>query len=406
MLARIAFRNVFRQRRRSLFTSLMMVGGFTLSSLSIGISDGSYAHLIDMFTRDQTGHLQIHRQGYRQQPSLHATLTADERLVRAIEHQSGFAAWAPRVYAPGLAFLGRKTAGARLVGVDPVREPATTRLKQKISEGRFFAADEGNSIILTCTLAEVLDADIGDEIALIGQGADGSIANDLFSIVGIVGASGRTRVGRTYYLPLDAARRFLSLPRAHVHEIAVVLEDHRDADAAADEIAQRIGAADNLEVAPWRMVEWEFYRAMKVDQEGMWVSLLIIVIIVAIGVLNTVLMSVLERTREFGVLRAMGTPPRALFSMIVLETTFLTLLSLIPAVSLSVILNFWLSQQGISIPNPINYGGVLFSHIYSEVNARVLWLPGLVVLLASVGVSLFPAWRTARIAPADAMRAH
>ena len=186
IIARIAFRNIFRQKRRSLLTALMMVGGFVLSSISLGISGGSYSRLIDLFTRDHTGHIQVHRKGYLDRPSLYKTFDRPEELGARIESLPHVEAWAPRVHSPALAFRGQKTTGVQLMGVDPLREAQTTRLKRKVIQGRFIGAEPAAEIILGRGLAEVLGAVPGDEIVLIGQGADGSIAHDLFEVVGLV----------------------------------------------------------------------------------------------------------------------------------------------------------------------------------------------------------------------------
>lgn len=402
MLFRLAFRNVFRQRRRSLLTALMMVGGFCLSSVSISISDGSYGHLIDIFTRDHTGHLQIHRAGYLDRPSLYATLDEVAAIGDVLDGDDRVSGWAPRVYAPALAFRGAKTTGVRLMGVDPAPEAATTRLPRKVSRGRFFSGPDEHAVILGHSIADLLGADVGDEVVLIGQGADGSIANDLFPVVGITGASGQVRSSRTAYLPLGTAQEFLVLP-GRVHELAVVLHDVDEARASAADLQTRLADRD-LDVSPWQVVEAEFYRAMRADVEGMWVSLLVIIVIVAIGVLNTVLMTILERTREFGVLRALGTRPRTVFGLILLETAFLAGLSLVPGAALSAGLNAWLAAVGIPMSVGVEVGGVLFSHMYGELNARTLWLPASVVFGAAVLVSLLPALRAAHVVPVDALR--
>ncbi len=402
MVARMAFRNIFRQKRRSLLTALMMVGGFVLSSISLGISDGSYSHFIDLFTRDHTGHVQVHRAGYLERPSLYKTFEFPDKLGRVIEELPYVEAWSPRVHSVALAFRGPKTTGVQLVGVDPLREARTTRLKHKVRQGRFIAAEPGPEMMVGEGLARILRVGPGDEVVLIGQAADGSIANDLFAVVGVVGGSGAARMN--CYVHLQTAQEFLALG-ARVHEMAVVLTHQAQARLMAERI-QRTLDDSLLAVDPWQVVERQFYQAMQADVEGMWLSLTIIMSIVAIGVLNTVLMTILERTREFGVLRALGTRPWAVFKMIVLETTFLAVLSILPASALSLLGNYALSIQGIPLPTAIEYGGIQWDEIISKVSFKSLWLPGLVVFVTAVVVSVFPALRAARITPVKAMRAH
>jgi len=404
VIARIAFRNIFRQRRRSILTALMMAGGFALSSVSLGISEGSYDRIIDMFTRDHTGHVQIHRSGYLDRPSIYRTIGDPQALGAAVAQYPGVAAWAPRLYSPALAFRGKKTTGAQLVGIDPEREGRTTRLPAKINQGRFLTRKPEYGILIASGLARILAAEIGDEIVLIAQGADGSIANDLFRVVGILGASGQVRQGMRCYLHIAAAREFLVLPD-RAHEVAILLHEHRDSRAVAAGLTSALARPD-LDIDPWEVVEHQFYQAMRADVKGMWISLAIIMIIVAVGVLNTVLMTILERTREFGVLRAIGTRPRDVFALVVLETSFLALLSLVPGIILGASCNHLLGIYGIQLPTSVEYGGVVFDSMTGKNSLRTLAVPGVVVFVTAVVVSLLPALRAARIVPVEAMRSH
>ena len=401
LVLRLAFRNIFRQRRRSLFTGLMMVGGFVFCSLSLGISDGSYDHLIDLFTRDHTGHVQIHRAGYLDRSSLYSTLDQVSALGAVVEATPHVEAWAPRVYSPALAFAGDKTTGVRLLGVDPEREGRTTRLARKVRQGRFLSAAPGREVLLGEGAARLLGVGVGDQIALIGQGADGSIANDLFAVVGQLGP-GQAYERMNCYTHIQTAQDFLVLAD-RVHQLALVLDQQSRSRAVADRLQAALGPG--LEAVPWQVVEQTFYRAMQADRAGMWWSLGVIVLMVAVGVLNTVLMTVLERTREFGVLRALGTRPRTLFALIVCETAFLALLSIALGALLSLGGNYLLSLYGIPLPTPVEFGGMHFDRMRGAVTWSNLWVPSLVTLAAAVGISLFPALRAARLSPVKALAA-
>ena len=279
-------------------TALTMAGGFLFCSLSLGISEGTYSNLIDMFTRDRTGHIQVHKEGYLDKPSLYKTLEDLDLLGERIASLPGVEAWAPRVFHRHWPLRGKRRRGHRLWGVHPFREASATRLKGKVSAGRFLSEQPSGEVMLGHGLAVVLKAQVGDEIVLIGQAADGSIANDLFRVVGTVGDSNDVRERITCYMHIEAAQAFLALD-GRVHELAVILTDHTKSASMAEVVR---GALDDpsLDVAPWQVVEAAFYQAMRADVKGMWISLGIIMVIVGIGVLNTVLMTILERTRELG----------------------------------------------------------------------------------------------------------
>ena len=404
LIIRIACRNVLRQKRRSLLTALMMVGGFVLTSLSLGITHGSYSHLINLFTRSHTGHVQIHRQGYLERPSLYNALTNLEELDKVIMAHQEVMVWGPRVYAPALAAAAEKTTGVEVIGVQLDREVQLTQLNKRVRQGRFLQLGMQNEVLLGQGVALILGVGLGDEIVLIGQGADGSIANDLFTIVGIVGQEGDLRSRVKCYVALEVAQEFLALPIG-VHEIAIVLNEQQQAVELAKKLAS-ILVNDGLAVTPWQEIEKEFFAAMQADIKGLWLSLGIIILIVGIGVLNTVLMTILERTREFGVLRALGTRPHHMMGMIILETIWLTLISLVPAVLLSLLGNFYLSLYGIPLPNAIEFSGVSVSTIRSSIAPHTVWIPVLVVLVTALLASVVPAWYATQITPVKALRAN
>ena len=403
LLGRLAFRNILRQRRRSLLTSLMMVGGFVLSSISLGISDGTYSHLIDQFTKSNTGHVQIHRQNYLDRPTLHGTFAAEGDLDRLLSSQPGIRSWTPRVYSAALVFKKAKTTGLQLVGIDPQREGETTRLPRKVSTGRFLDPAGHNEIVLSANLARILGAAPGDGLILISQGADGSIANDRFRLVGTIEGQSGAMNG---YTLLGSAQDFLTLGN-RIHEVVITLADQGAARSTAAALQGAVDA-EHLEVLPWQEVERAFFKAMQADVQGMWLSLGIIMVVVAIGVLNTVLMTILERTREFGVMRALGTRPGTVFALVVLETLMLALLSIAPAALISFGLNWWLHTDGIALSTPISMEGddIVFDTVLGSVAPHVFWLPAAVILGSALLVSFFPALRAARIRPIDALRSH
>jgi putative ABC transport system permease protein len=404
LILKIAWRNIFRQKRRTILTILTMFGGFTLSAISIGWSDGTYNRIIDMFTRNRLGHVQVHAKDYLDKPSLYKKIDHYRKVGETIQQVTGVDAWAPRLYSAGLASVGEKSAGVQIIGIDPQRETVATRFDRKIVEGRVFSKEPSHEVILGKGAARNLKAGIGDEIVIVSQGADGSIANDLYTIVGLTESGDASLDQTAFYLHLDDAQELLVLYDA-IHEIAVVATKLKDVNSLTQRIRQALDDPQ-LEVAPWQEFARSFYVAMQADKEGAWIMLFIVILIVAIGVLNTVLMTVLERTREYGVLRAVGTRPLQVVRLVLTETALMSTLGVLIGICLSLPLNYLLSQHGIHMPQAFTYGGMEFTHYYSEVNAHSLYIPAITVMLSAMIVSLFPAVKAARIAPARALRTH
>lgn len=398
---RMALRNIARNRRRSLLTGLMIAGGFTLFSATLGLSEGTYGSIIDMFTRGRTGHAQVHAAGYLEKPSLYKTIDDPARSGKILDGLPEVRAWAPRVYSPALAFAGGKTTGVQVMGVDPARERAATRLAAQVAAGGFLDDKPSPGVVISARLAAALNLKTGDTFSMIGQGADGSIANDNFRVSGVLSAKESAFEGPWCLMHIGNAQEFLALG-ARIHELALVFPDYRD--AAKDSKAVAAALADpGLDIQPWQVTEKEFYQAMLLDKRGGDITNLIIMIIVAVGVLNTVLMSVLERTREYGVLKALGTRPGAIFRLIMTEVLFLSLFAAAAGALAALALNHYLSSAGIPIPRPISYGGVRFTRMLSAVNADILLRPALTVLLSALLVGFFPAVKAARTTPVKAL---
>jgi putative ABC transport system permease protein len=404
MMFKIAFRNIFRQKRRTILTALTMFGGFALASFSIGWSDGSYNFIINMFTRNQLGHIQIHKGDYRDRPSLYKTIDDYQQVGEKISKLAGVEGWAPRAYSAGLVSVGENSTGTRIIGIDPQLENQATHFDKKIVSGTPFSLISKHEAILGKGLAQVLKASLGDEVVVVSQAADGSIANDLYSIIGIVETGDAITDRTSFYLPLPDFQE-LFVMEGKVHEIAILVENLDAVSLMTERIREALNIPD-LEVAPWQEFAKSFYQAMQADVKGMWIMLVVIMIIVAVGVLNTVLMSVLERQREYGLLRALGTKPPQIFRMVLLEVNILAVISILLGAILGMVINHIFSQHGIDLPQAFTYGGVEFKTFYTMVSARSLYIPAITVLLSATLISIFPALRAARTEPAVAMRMH
>jgi len=266
MILKIAFRNIFRQKRRTILTALAMIVGFTLLSLTIGLSDGAYGGIIEMFTRNRTGHIQVHRAGYLDKPSLYETIDGYAAIGETIQGTAGVDAWTPRVYAAGLGSVGEKSTAVQIIGVDVAREIQATRFNNKVVEGRVLGEAASHEAVIGKGLAKVLSAKVGREIVVFSQGADGSLANDMYKIVGIA-ESGDDPTDRTAcYLHIEDAQELFVLP-GRAHEIVVIVSKINQVDKVRNAFEAKFNNSP-LDVAPWQVIAKSFYRAMKADQQG------------------------------------------------------------------------------------------------------------------------------------------
>jgi putative ABC transport system permease protein len=403
MILRIAFRNLFRQRRRTVLTLLTMLGGFSLCSVSIAWMDGAYGDVIDQFTRTRLGHIQIHHKDYRDRPKLQRNIKDAESIGRFLDGVERIEGWTWRLFGSGLGSVGSRSAGMQCIGIDPPRENTTTNFENQIKEGRPLSHQPGQyEALLGRGLARRLTASPGDTLVILSQGADGSMANDLFRIVGIVESGNSMADQSTVYIHIADAQEFFVI-EGRVHQMILVANSPRDLFPLAEQIRNGLQLPE-LVVEPWQVFAKSFYDAMQEDQNGAWISLFVIMLVVSVGVLNTILMSVLERTREYGLLIAMGTRPTELMTMVISEVMFLALLGIALGTLLSLGVNYWMTLHGISLPDTLSYGGVEFREMHAEMNLRSFVIPAVVVFLSSLLVAILPAARAARVAPAQAMR--
>lgn len=408
LMLKLALRNLLRNRRRTVLTLLSLLGGFFLLSVSLSVQTGSYEQVISFFTKDSTGHVQIAQVGYQEKPSLYKSVPVTDTFYQHIIEQPLVTGATPRIVSGALAYGLNKSFPVQVMGVDVQREGELTFLKEKVRQGSYFSSkpnvDGYYQVMLGAGAARQLELGIGDELVLISQGADGSIANDLYLISAIIGSAEGAQ-GRTVYLPLQAAQDFFVLPN-QAHYWYVLTTDHNRANQLAinlNRMLRTLDGQDTLEAVSWQVVASEFYNTMQADIKGGYISYYIIVFLVSIGVLNTVLMSVLERTGEFGVLKAIGTSPRRIFALIVAESLVLAVVSCLLGFLLFSLFNIFLVNVGISVP-PQEISGVAMEQMRGSWQFKVLWQPFVIVMLAAILVAIWPAFRAARIVPIEAMR--
>lgn len=402
---KLAYRNILRQRRRSLLTALSMAGGYILFVFSMSLLEGSWSNVVDIFTLDHTGHIQVHKDDYAKRPKIHKTIENPTVVETTLKNHEDVTGWAPRVYSSALAYGGNKTSIAQIFGIDPELEPTVTRILQKISAGKYFSAQPNADgyfpAMIGRGLANSLKLDVGGEIVLISSGADGSIANDIFIITAIIGnTTSFDRLG--VFLPLTVAQEFLSIG-GEVHEFALLARDKHDNEQLAAELQSLM---PSLKVSPWQQIEATFYRTMQSDKQGNYFTMALIVFIVFIGVLNTVLMSVLERTKEFGVLKSIGCRPSELVKLIFIETVMLASISITVGLALILPVIAWFTEVGIKLDISVDMGGVVFDTMKGDLSAYVVFMPMGFMLLTAALISLPPGLRAARIQPRVALGGH
>ncbi|MBN1150485.1 ABC transporter permease [candidate division WOR-3 bacterium] len=401
LILKIALRNVFRQKRRSLLTGMMMSVGFALFSTSIAWIDGSYNTIITNFTENKLGHLQIHVKGYLDSPSIYKRIKSAYALGDSILNIEGVRSWTPRILAGGLGMVGENTAAVQIIAVDPAREDLSSKLNKKVIEGSYLPDVNSKKVLIGKDLAKIISAEIGDTIVFLSQSADGSIANDQYEISGIV-STGNPSEDRIYcYMDIKDAWNLFYM-QGSCHEISILINSIDD----IENMKRKIGSIlpEDLEIKTWKEFARSFYKAMQADRAGDMVFRIIIMLIISVGIFNSVLMAVLERTREYGLLKSLGMKPSEIFGLIYSELFILSSFSVFAGSVIATLAIWFLSYKGLTLGEGFSYGGMIFSELKATFSIRAFYEPLLLLVLSVAAVTFFPALKASNTDPIVSMR--
>ena len=409
---RIGWRNLGRNPRRTLLTALGLAVGFFAVVFMIGWMRGITAELVENATSLVSGQIEIHDAEYRPDRSMYDTLGGREgvdveAMLRTIDADEAVVAAAPRVYSGGLVSSGEATSAGTFMGVDPEREVALTRFLNPLVAGRLPEPGR-NELVIGDEMGRQIGAGLGDELVLVGAAADGSMANDLFTVAGIFRTGLVEFDARTAVLAIGDLQALIYLDPDRIHEIAVATADPAAADEAAARLAGALEAGSReIEVASWTVLNPVLVDYVGLAESVYWIFIVIIFAIASFGIANTMLMATFERRREFAVMLALGATPRAIMGTVLSEALAVGVLSLAIGSAVTFPLMVWWATAPPSLA--WLFGSVTLQGALLEPSLRVGYdLPGwtlsaFALLLTAVLAALYPAAKAARVPPADTL---
>jgi len=403
---RLAWRNLWRHPRRTWLTTGAMVFSNVILVFMISMQVGMYQMMIDNSLRASTGHLQVQAEGYNEEQKIRQTVPDVERLAADLKAALGLDTVAPRASAFALASSADRSFGIQIMGVDPDAETRVSSLPGLVDEGRFLESLDAREIVIGTVLARNLRVGVGDELTLMGSGRDGSFAAAIATVVGILDA-GNPEMNRSLAeVPLAFFQETFAMGSAG-HSVVMLAPDLFQVSSLESRVRALLPAGGHLVALDWDELMPGLKQVIQADISSAAFMYLVLIVLVAFSVLNTQLMSVLERTREFGVVLSLGVSPGRLGRLILLETVLMGLIGLVVGVAIGGALVVWFSIHGLSFPGLEEMAGQfnLPDRIYMQVTATGLFFGPTIVLLASVLASLYPVTRLHWLEPVEAMRA-
>ncbi len=401
----MAWRNVWRYRRRSLLTVMTIALGLAFNILMRGIGDGFHEQMVDNSVRAGIGHIEIHRSGYQHDPGLLKTLPDVQTLERVVPRTPHLRGHSFRVLGDGLASTAENSAGVSIVGIVPRDERSVTAIDRAVIAGKFLEDDMQRPILIGERLSQSLGARLNEKVVLMVQAADGSMGAQLFRVAGIF-RSGSPDLDRgVVYLLLKDAQSLFSLPGG-LTEAAILLDSSESVTEAQAFLTTQLAGAP-VEILPWYVVEPFLRQFIELDDAFSYIIVLILFVVISVGILNTVMMSVFERVREFGVMMALGVKPRQVVRLVVQEAVALALLGVLVGALLGSVSTTAFAYSGIDLSGyaaGASALGITTTVIHPVLTARNLIVSDLSVVVVVLVVALYPAIKAAGLKPVEAIR--
>jgi len=402
----IACRNLWRNYQRS----LIMIAGIAVGLFGLlvyhGFSNGWLEEMVETAIEVELAHLQVHREGYPENPVPSNAFAADSSLFAGLSAVPGIKVAAPRFKAAVLISSAEKSSRLELVGIDPTLEAGATIIAASVDSGSYLEPGDMRRIVLGEPLAHNLGVGLGDKVVVMAQDRNNELQSYLFRVGGLFNSSSPAYDKMAAFVNLEAIRSLVGR-QGELTSILIKIDDPANIDSVAAALRRSVIAdRPSLRVEPWWEISKLLAESIDMFNSFVWVFYAIIYLAMAFGVVNILLMSVIERTHELGVMRAVGTTPGLIMLMVMLESALLGLVGIAVGGGAAWLVNSYLATHGIDLSiwsSALSFMG-LSNVIYTRIDlvhwiAAFLSAEGAVILAA-----LWPAWRASRLKPVEAIQ--
>jgi putative ABC transport system permease protein len=406
ILFRIGWRNLWRNKRRSLVVISSIAIGIFAMILSMGVMNGMNNQMIENTIKTSLGHIAIHRKGFQDDMKLEYHFTPEAKIIEAIESDVRILAYAPRIKLQGMVRSSESSRGVMLIGIDPEMEKEVSNINDytiKKEGSRFLSADDDDAILISKSTADKLDLLVGDKLVVMFQDRDNEIIGVGLEIVGIFQTPIESFDKFVVFLNIKTLQRITGL-NSNISELTVVLKNKRTVDRVKEKLIATINDG-GLEILSWKDMAPYLVRAVKLFDTIMYIFFMIVFITVIFSVANTLIMAIMERFHEIGVMKSIGTRPSWIFNMVLFEAVNLGIVGLIAGIVIGVAITGLLAISGIDLSFYAESMRVFGtgSIIYPAIKTLDIIVATLIVLITTIIAALYPALKAARIKPLDAL---
>ncbi len=404
MFFQLAWRNMWRNPRRTTVILTAVVIGLWSMVLLGALMRGIAVGMIKNGIATLTGHYQIHHRGFRNDPSIENSIRDPATVLQTIDRLlPADARWSARIRVNAVAANARHSTGVTLVGIDPDSEARVSFIGSAIAAGRYLTSGEANGIMVGEALMENFSTRLGRKLVIMSQDTEGEIASRAFRIVGTFRAEMRATEKQFVFITRSAARKMLKLDKG-ISEVSILLPGKPDNPQLYAALESAL-PAQQYEVQTWRQLLPFQTAYLKILDGFMWIWYLVVFVAMGFGIVNTTLMAVFERMREFGLLKALGMKPGWILREVLTESFLLLLTGMIIGNLLALVCIYALSGSGIdlsALAAGAEFAG-MSRVIYPALKLEDVLVANLMVMLLGILVSAYPAIKAARFTPVEAL---
>lgn len=405
MYLQLAWRNLWRNRKRTTVILVAILIGvwsmIVLSAFAQGMLEGSVENAISTLT----GHLQVHQKNFRDDPVIEHRMKQPEEVKKALQKTlPEGSAWSPRVRISGIVNNARYSSGVTIIGMEPEKEAAVSFIgRDAVIAGEYLSKDDRQGILVGQTFIENMETKLDRKVVVMTEDSEGEIASRAFTIKGIFRAEMENTEKRYVFVSKTAALEMLKLENA-LTEVAVLLPDREKAEPTAEALRQAL-PEETYSIDTWKQLLPLMRAYLNIFEGYLYLMYVVVFIAMGFGIVNTILMAVLERVREFGLFNALGMKARTIVKEVMLESFFLLVVGMILGNLIGFLSIYIWSLYGLDL-TAFAEGSQFMGMtrvIYPRLELRDLAVANSVVLVLGLIVSLYPAIKATRFSPVETL---